>query len=231
MRQLLNELGRFTTKTISGYSSQKYSLTELGVTTNRDGTISFDQKTFAKILQDDPDKVEAILASKKQVSDSRIKFGSSGIRTPSDIYTIRKIGTDNWTINDAPASYKNGILTYKDQTNTIDLTLIMSNSLNDSASIGYSTKLYYAKGMVERFTDMLTNVSDASSTINTISKSATSEINKLADDQKKLDARMTLLNDRYVKQFASMQSFVNQANDTKKSITSMMDAWSNSMKG
>ena len=230
-RQLLNELARFTTQPISGYDNQTYSMTDLGVTTNRDGTISFDQKKFAQILQEKPEKVEAILSSKKQLSDSRIKFGSSGARTQSGIYSIQKNSIDNWTVNGQVATYKNGMLTYKDQTNTIDISLIIPNSMNISAPNGYSTKLFFAKGMVERFSDMLTSVTDANSPINTISKAASSEITKLQEDQKKLDARMTQLNDRYVKQFAAMQTFVNQANDTKKSITSMMDAWSNSMKG
>ncbi len=85
--------------------------------------------------------------------------------------------------------------------------------------------------MIERFSDMLTDVANTNSSIQTITTAATTEITKINKDQSKLDDRMKALNDRYLKQFATMQTFITQANDTKKSLTSMMDAWSNSMKG
>ena len=123
----------------------------------------------------------------------------------------------------------NGLLSYNDGLSST-LSVMVSPELQTNTMTGFSTNLYYAKGLVERFTDMLKNVSDTKSAIQTISSSAQSEISEISKNQTKLDSRMQNLNDRYLKQFAAMQTFITQANDTKKSLTSMMDAWSNSMK-
>jgi flagellar hook-associated protein 2 len=226
--QLINQLRRFTTQPISGYDSGSYTLTELGVTTNLDGTISFDEKAFATIIKNNPNKVEAVLASKRQIFDSRLKFGSAGQSLTPGVYKISKSGTDTWSVNEKQAAISNGLLTYNDGTNA-NLSLMVSSELQSNTITNFSTNLYYAKGLVERFNDMLKNVSDPKSSIQTISSSAKSEISEISKNQTKLDARMQNLNDRYLKQFAAMQTFITQANDTKKSLTSMMDAWSNSM--
>lgn len=228
-KQLLNQLIRFTTQPISGYENSSHTMSELGISTNRDGTISFDQSAFAKIMRDKPTTVEAVLASKRQIFDTRVKLGSAGKSAQPGIYKIEKTGSSSWSVNGQEAQFANGVLKFgKDDASA--LSLIVSSELSNSQVTSFSTNLYYSKGMIERFSDMLTDVANTNSSIQTITTAATTEITKINKDQSKLDDRMKALNDRYLKQFATMQTFITQANDTKKSLTSMMDAWSNSMK-
>jgi len=230
VKQLLNNLQKFTTQRISGYASTSHTMSEIGISTNKDGTISLNERTFAKVLRDSPLTVEAVLASKRQILDTRIKFGSAGASFPQGVYEISKTGSTTWSINGQDAQYANGILKFGND-NASSLSLVVSSELGDSGVTSFSTKLNYAKGMIERFSDMLTDVANTNSSIQKITAVATTEITKINTGQSNLNNKMTALNNRYVKQFATMQTFITQANDTKKSLTSMMDAWSNSMKG
>ena len=231
-RYLLQQLNQFTTKPLSGYDgSSTYTLAELGVSTNRDGTLSIDNKAFATVLRDHPERVEAVLASKRSVSDSRMQFGSVTTMTNPGSYTVAASDANTWTIGGETAKRNGYLLTGATGTAAEGITLMLSSDIITSAASGYSTTAFFGKGLVERFADMLTAWKDTSSPINTVEKAANTELTDVTEEQTKLDAKMTTVEQRYIKQFATMQSAVNASNDTKKSLTGMMDAWSNSMKG
>lgn len=231
-RYLLQQLNNFTTKSLSGYDgSTSYTLAELGVATNRDGTLSIDNKLFATALRDYPEMVEAVLASKRAVSDSRMQFGSVNTSTNPGSYTVAASDATTWTIAGEPAARNGYLLQGGTGTTAEGITLLLSSDIITSAADGYSTTVYFAKGLVERFADMLTAWKDTSSPINTVEKTASNELDDVTTAQAKLDEKMKSVEQRYIKQFATMQSAVNASNDTKKSLTSMMDAWSASMKG
>ena len=231
-RYLLQQLNQFTTKPLSGYDgSSTYTLAELGVSTNRDGTLSIDNKAFAIVLRDHPERVEAVLASKRSVSDSRMQFGSVTTTTNPGSYTVAASDANTWTIGGETAKRNGYLLTGATGTAAEGITLMLSSDIITSAASGYSTTAFFGKGLVERFADMLTAWKDTSSPINTVEKAANTELTDVTEEQTKLDAKMTTVEQRYIKQFATMQSAVNASNDTKKSLTGMMDAWSNSMKG
>ena len=63
--QLINQLRQFTTQPISGYDGSTHTLSELGISTNRDGTLSVDNTAFATVLRNTPQIAEAVLASKR----------------------------------------------------------------------------------------------------------------------------------------------------------------------
>lgn len=64
-RSLLSQMRRLTTDPIKGYSSNYPSVTlaEVGVATNRDGTLKLDTALVEKLVQNDPGRLEAALAS------------------------------------------------------------------------------------------------------------------------------------------------------------------------
>jgi len=231
-RYLLQQLNQFTTKPLSGYDgSNSYTLAELGVSTNRDGTLSLDEKEFATVLRDNPEIVEAVLASKHTTSDTRMQFGSVTGTTNPGSYTVAASDASTWTIDGETATLDGYLLLGGSSTSAEGLTLLLSSDIFTSAADGYSTTVYFAKGLVERFADMLTAWKETSSPINTVEKTANGELDDVSAAQAKLDEKMTSVEQRYIKQFATMQSAVNASNDTKKSLTGMMDAWSASMKG
>lgn len=64
-RDLLNQMRRLTTDTISGYSSlvPTITLAQVGMITNRDGTLQLDTFKIDQIAQNNPEQLEAAIAS------------------------------------------------------------------------------------------------------------------------------------------------------------------------
>ena len=64
-RDFLNQMRRLTTDTISGYSATvpTVTLAEVGLVTNRDGTLQLDTYKLDQIAQNNPERLEAAVAS------------------------------------------------------------------------------------------------------------------------------------------------------------------------
>jgi flagellar hook-associated protein 2 len=229
-RALLGELRRFTTQPLEGFTTDSHNLAELGVRTNRDGTLTLDEKTFAKMLKEKPEVVEAVLASKKQVTDSRLSILSSTDVTPA-VYTVEKIATSQWTINGQTATLALGTLTAGVGTDAEGLVLSLPSSVETASPTGYTTQVNFAKGLVERLSEMFGSLKNSQSSIQVASANAAKSLSEVKTQQSNLDARMAKLEERYVLQFAQMNAAVNEANNTKASMKTFIDAWTAGLKG
>lgn len=89
-RTLVEQLRSFTTQQIQGYDNNVYTLADIGVKTNRDGTLTLDQAAFDTALTTKPDMVAAVMASKQSLSDSRLSPGRIDSTAKAGVYTIKK---------------------------------------------------------------------------------------------------------------------------------------------
>ena len=89
-RTLMEQLRSFTTQQIQGYDNNVYTLADIGVKTNRDGTLTLDQAAFNTALTTKPDMVAAVMASKQSISDSRLSPGKIDSTAKAGVYTIKK---------------------------------------------------------------------------------------------------------------------------------------------
>jgi len=229
-RALLSELRRFTTQEIVGFNDETHTLAELGVRTNRDGSLTLDQNVFAKVLKETPAIVEAVLASKKQVSDTRLSIISSDGLLPAK-YTITKTGAGAWQIDGKPATLSTGKLTANTGTPAEGLVIGLSPSVETSAPIGYQTNVFFAKGLVERFSDMFSSLRGSQSSLQIASSNAAKSLTEIALKKTELDVRMTKMEERYLLQFAQMNALVNESSNTKTSLKTFIESWTAGLKG
>jgi flagellar hook-associated protein 2 len=89
-RTLVEQLRSFTTQQIQGYDNNVYTLADIGVKTNRDGTLTLAQAAFDAALTTKPDMVAAVMASKQSLSDSRLSPGKIDASAKAGVYTIKK---------------------------------------------------------------------------------------------------------------------------------------------
>ena len=229
-RALLTQLRNFTTQPITGYDEKVRTFSDIGISTNRDGTLSLDVKSFAQKLKSDPTGVEAILASKRSLGDSRLKMGQTSPKTQAGVYTITKADASSWTINGQSATLSLGMLIAGDTTPAQGLTVLVPPEVSNSVSTGYSTKLYYSKGLLERFNDMLASVKDTQSPLQSETTNANTALKQIDADQTKLNAKETATKQRYLTQFTALQTLLSANKDTATNLTNFMTAWSSSLK-
>ena len=227
---LLNQLRQFTTQPISGYDGSTHTLSELGISTNRDGTLSVDNTAFATILRNSPEIAEAVLASKRSIDDSRLSLNSVSPTAQSGVFAIAKKDANTWTVNGQGATLANGRLTPNKGTTAEGLVINLPASVSASASVGYSTNLNFSKGLLERFSDMLAAVQATTSSLQSASTNANKQLTELVTKQADLDTKFTTIQQNYVTQFSAMQSILTDNKSTQSSLTNFMTAWSSSLK-
>ncbi len=227
---LVSELRRFTTQSIAGFNDGVHTLASLGVRTNRDGSLKLDETAFATALKQTPEIVEAVLASKQQITDSRLSI-ISATGVPTGKYQISKDDAGQWKINDSLATLSTGKLTGKAGTSSEGLIISLPPGVEIAAPAGYSTSLYYSKGILERFNDMLKSLKDSQSSIQLVSTNANKSLSDISVEQTKFDAKMKLIEDRYLKQFSQMNSAVSAGNNTRSTLTTFIDSWTAGLKG
>ena len=115
-RTLMEQLRSFTTQQIQGYDNNIYTLADIGVKTNRDGTLTLDQAAFNTALTNKPDMVAAVMASKQSLSDSRLLPGKIDSTAKAGVYTIKKeiVLPQISTTTGKPNSYETSDVTFND---------------------------------------------------------------------------------------------------------------------
>jgi len=229
-RSLIAELRRFTTQPIAGYGSNIYTLAEIGVRTNKDGTLTLDETIFVKALAENPDMVEAVLASKRSVSDSRIRVSSISSDVPPGEYSITKDDSSTWSINGVNATIVGNLLSGADGSTTEGLKLTIPTVVL-AVSAGYSTTFNYGVGLIDRLKTMLSNVEKANSPLNLLVSTAETTVTNLKTDEEELAARMTALERRYMTQFIASENAAMAGKATQTSLTQFMESWSAGLKG
>lgn len=228
---LLAQLRRFTTQPIAGYADRAYTMAEIGIKTNRDGSLTLDTTAFAAVLRKDPGRVEAVLASKRSVADGRLSVLNATRDTATGVHELKKTGASSWTINGTAATLSGTTLTASTGSAEKGLEITVPTAVLGAVPVGYTTKVSYSRGMLERVSDMLSDLKDSQSAFGRITTNSKAALSKLETEQQQLDDRMTQLKARYLKQFATMDSLVGQGRTTQDSLTNFMTSWSNSLKG
>jgi len=197
------------------------------------------------------DKLTALVKSYNDLlADITVLTGPVNTKDTTDIYSgslqrdpnVSKIKTSLRSLFMADSSSPGanmkalrdiGVSLQKDGTLTLDET-VMNSALSGSISqvvtmltadrenksyIVPSARQGLAGDAIKKLTDMM----GTSGLLATLKKDETKNTSNYKDKLTKLDERLTTLNDRYIKQFAAMDSMVGKTNSMKTSLKSSFD--------
>jgi flagellar hook-associated protein 2 len=89
LRNFVNSVRRQITSPVPGVPGEIRALVDIGISTQRDGTLELDGSKLNKALSEDPDAVKALFAPVGKTSDSQIRFADSGEDTVAGVYRIQ----------------------------------------------------------------------------------------------------------------------------------------------
>lgn len=230
-RQILKEMRSITTQEIKGYGPSPYYLANLGVSTQRDGTLTLDTKKFEKAIADDPNLINIVFSSKFTSTSDKLAGTGSELYPPTpgsyDFEFTQSTGIG--VLNSQSLTALTNGAGNKSYTGTSGGTKNMYvEVLNDSADI--SGTIRYGKSLVDSLQAYIKDVTSSTGLIKSTTTSLNEKIATYETDQTKLDEKIEALTSNYNEQFGSMESLVTQLNKTGEYLESMMDAWNNSKK-
>ena len=222
---ILRELSALTTTPITGYGSTDYYLANLGVRTERDGTLSLDTTAFDAAILADPTVADIVFSSKYSATDANLSVTGLTNYPPEP-------GSYSFSYNSGASTGlldSNSITPLTNSKSQKVFTGTSGNSKNLSVTILSDTTtsgtVRFGRSMIDTLQAYIETLTSSSGTIKTRSDTLTADLATYADDQADLDAKIEALTNDYNVKFGSMEAMVTQLNKTGQYLTSMMDAW------
>ncbi len=221
---VVKKLRSLTNGALTGFGTSSLYLSNLGVRTNLDGTLTLTQAAFDTAIAADATTFDAIFNS-TATSDS--EFLSVTKSATADITP----GTYAWTFNSSSSAATLGGTTLTSGTDADGNTFyapttgtLLGVSVTPSQTVA-SANVFIGKSLVDTLSDYIDETIKSAGDLSNRTAQITTEVSELNLDSAKLDDRMEEIRERYTKQFSAMEALVTSMNNTGEFLTNMMDAF------
>ena len=218
------EIRSLVTSGLAGYEDRPRYISELGVKTERDGSLSISEGDFKKAFQRDPMLFDVMMNSigRSDNPSVRVYNDSDVLKPKGGIYDfVAGANGENATINGSSISggaIEGGKYRYAGVSGDIAGLKLEATGLVTSA------RVYFGESFLSKLT---TYLDDVTSPVGTLAKStvkANSSITEFNEEMVKIDDRIVSLTDRYMTQFAAMESAVTSFKKTGEFLTGFIDS-------
>ena len=218
------EIRSLVTSGLPGYEDRPRYISELGVKTERDGSLSISEGDFKKAFQREPMLFDVMMNSigRSDNPSVRVYNDSDVLKPKGGIYDfVAGANGENATINGSSISggaIEGGKYRYAGVSGDIAGLKLEATGLVTSA------RVYFGESFLSKLT---TYLDDVTSPVGTLAKSTTkanSSITEFNEEMVKIDDRIVSLTDRYMTQFAAMESAVTSFKKTGEFLTGFIDS-------
>ena len=213
--RIIRELRAFSTTSITGYKGGPYSMSLLGISTQRDGLLSFNRNTFKNTIDRNSNIINAFFTDGLSTDNSAVKISRLTTDTKHGTYALSKSGSDyildGVTLSNSGSNYTSA------SGNTKGMTLTISDTNVTSANI------YYGESLLSKIDDSLAQLLTFNGDIETRIDSLRENLRDIPDRQQKLEDRVAKLTQRYAMQYSNMEGAVAGLRDTGDMIAQMLE--------
>ena len=214
---LRRQLRNYTTTPITGFGDNDIYLTDFGVTTNRDGTLSLDIDKFQKTFENDPDAFSAFTTSRITTGSELVSASVAGTYPKEGVYTFDIAADATATLNGTAMTVSGSDYTISNH-DAGGLKLSITSG-------GADTSIYVGKSLFESLQEFSSDVLASSSDLQNKITDYNDDLSEYDDDIAALDESIARLRARHEAQFAAMNAAVASLKETEKALDNMMEAW------
>lgn len=225
IKSILSQFNNLTRSPISGFGTNDYYLSELGVMTNRDGTLALDEEKFSNFFDNNRSQFVGISSSQIHSSDLNLSVQVSNIAN-------QKAGNFEFLYDPETqtATLSGQVLT----SSVVGDKTIFRNDLNgfetfsisvDSDKIPQIAQIDVGVSASQKFINLIDDFFANDGEIVRKEQNLDTLLTRYQDDLIGLDDREISVRSRYLDQFTVMEQIVTKLKSTGDYITTMMDAW------
>jgi len=230
----LRSFKKMTTTPIPGFQEETLFLSNFGVMTELDGSISINEKVFDEFFEANPDAFSAI-TNTRAVSDSNlVQAELSGNLWKTGTYDFDKTGPTTAQLYKLDANgarigagdamvFEGG----KFKITSGDARGLALTMLGN----GEDAKIYIGKSLMQTLQEFTDNILVPNNDIDVKIQNYNDDIAEYNERIEDLEQRMTNQRERYLEQFTAMESSVASFKKTGDLLTNFMDSWRASLKG
>ena len=215
------ELRNMISNGLDGYDDTTRYISELGVKTERDGSISISEADFKKAFEREPMLFDVMINSigRSDNPSVRVYSDSTILKPKGGVYDF--VGGTDATLGGASISggiLADGSYRYSGVSGDISgLKLEMPGTVT-------SAKIYYGESFLSKLTDYLDDVTSPLGSLAKGKLDANSSISEYNEERLKIEDKIASLTDRYTTQFAAMESAVTSYKKTGEFLTGFIDS-------
>ena len=226
VRYVETKIKSLTSTPITGYDDDDIYLSNFGVVTELDGTLSIDETRFAEYFSANPAHFAAVTTTMIRTSDVGIT-GSA----PTDLFTP---GIYNFNLTDGvatltdaelkSASMSIGTNKYGYADNEIGATGLLLETTKSSAN----TNVFMGRSILATLSDYIDDVLLLNGDIDKKIVRLEDDVDSLIEDQEALDLQIESQRALYVQKFTAMQTAVSSFKKTGEFLDNLIDSWNSS---
>ena len=212
------------TDALPGFEDNPRYISELGIRTERDGSLSLTEEDFKENFSREPILFDVMVNSLARTNNPMVTAShTSDILQPKGgIYSFSEnsVDGDNASLNGVALSggVSNGIRGYAAVTgDTAGLRLQASGSAQNAT-------VYYGESFLSKLSSYIKDLTGPVGTLAQSTTQANSTISDFNDEQANLEEKIAAMTDRYMGQFAAMETAVTGFKKTGEFLTGFIDS-------
>ena len=223
---LKRSFAALTTTPLEGFGDDAVYLSNLGVRTERDGSLSLDSEVFQAAMASNPAQYRAVFQSLNQTS-------SEGVSVALASYAAPPTGAYAFEYNSDGTASLNGeaLIARTDDDGVPAFYKITGDfagvSLRVTDSSPMSATVYFGESLIDRVRDFVAQSIAAGGDIALRTSRFETDMREKEESLEDLALSETRITDRYMVKFGAMETTVTQLKSTGNYLTSMLDAWNN----
>lgn len=224
MQSIQRGLRSIITSELPGFGENSRYLSELGVKTMRDGSISLDEDDFNAAFENEPLLFDIAVNSLATSDNALVKvshISSVLIPTAGSYNFVQGENGEDSTLNGVVLSEATLADGTKQYTSISGDTKGLKLTVNGSVS---SATVFYGQSLADKLSDYIENVISATGDLEKSKTRATTSISDFNQDQADLEERIESIRERYIIQFSAMESAVSGFNKTGEFLTGFIDS-------
>ena len=223
---LKRSFAALTTTPLEGFGDDAVYLSNLGVRTERDGSLLLDSEVFQAAMASNPAQYRAVFQSLNQTS-------SEGVNVALASYAAPPTGAYAFEYNSDGTASLNGeaLIARTDDDGVPAFYRITGDfagvSLRVTDSSPMSATVYFGESLIDRVRDFVAQSIAAGGDIALRTSRFETDMREKEESLEDLALSETRITDRYRVKFGAMETIVTQLKSTGNYLTSMLDAWNN----
>ena len=218
-RDIQNAIGRG----IDGFGQTQTYLSDFGIRTERDGSLSLDSSKMQKQYAANPASFDALFTDGLSSDTQGFTFsGTPKLSSAQNFNFLRDATTGEATLNGATLvlqSVGSGQKTYLVDSGALNGTEItVEDGVNDAT-------LSYGVSFASQLQERLSTLMGSDGALGRQERTLTNTVMEQEDILSALDDRAAMLDARYRSQFGKMETVINQLNSTGEYLTNLIAAW------
>jgi flagellar hook-associated protein 2 len=226
IRHTENKIKNLTSTAIAGYDDDEIYLSNFGVVTELDGTLSIDETRFREYFSANPEHFAAVTTSMIRTGDAGVTGSATTDLFTPGIYAfvLDGDGPRLEDSNEVTATMSAGTDRYGYAGDAIGATGL----LLDTNKASVNTNVYMGRSIMQTLSKYIDDVLMLNGDIDEKIYNLEDDVDSLVEEQEALDQQIANQRAIYVEKFTAMQTAVSSFNKTGEFLDNLIKSWNSS---